>query len=176
MEKHRRWLCQGDLFLSIPLCVASFDRSIGVMYGTREGTGLLVTDDCQMDKRTSRAKKPKATRLQFVPVHDLADAGLETDTVRRLREGNVQPPEAIYLRLDDHKEAVAFLGESYPIPSVYFALESQDCSSEPGSDPTDPFHVVPTENDTRALTMNAVERRLLQAKLAFYWSHAELPD
>ncbi|MGC2192648.1 MAG: hypothetical protein WA751_09975 [Candidatus Dormiibacterota bacterium] len=152
------------------------ESSLGVVFGTQSGTALLVTDDCQMDKRTGRAQKPKITHLQFVPVRDLKSVRLEEDTVTRLRDGDLQPPGAIYLELTADLEGVAFLAESFPIPAQYFALESQDFSAEPGSDPADPFHVVPTQNDTRGLTMTAEERRLLQQKLAFYWSHAELPD
>ena len=177
MEPPRPWLCQGDLFTDVPICGVVLDSLVGVRFSTvHNGTAILITEDCQLDKRTSRAQRPKISRLQFAPVHDLPTAGLDVDTVRRLRSGDKQPPEAFYLKLSDEQEGVVFLGESYPIPAAYFRLESKDFSDDPGADPADPFHVVPTANDSRALTVDPAERRwLLQEKMAWYWTHMNLP-
>lgn len=176
MEPNRPWLCQGDLFAEVPICEVSLDSLVGVRYRTRgNGTALLITDDCQLDKRTSKAQKPKVSRLQFVPVRDLVEQQLGHDLERRLRAGEVQPPEVVYLPLSDGLEGVALLGEAYHIPASYFSLEVVDFSGQAGADPEDPFHVCPTRHDSRALTLSNDERRLLQEKMAWYWTHMKLP-
>lgn len=114
-------------------------------------------------------------RLQFVPLRDLAKAELGADIEKRLRNRDLNPPGAVYVDLGDGQEAVALLGESYQVPAAYLAIESQDFSDS-GGEPGDPFHVRPTANDTRCLTMESDELRHLQEKLAFYWTHSKLPE
>jgi hypothetical protein len=174
----RPWLCQGDLFDNIPICLVEQVGDLGIRYRTdpEPGTAVLVTDSCQLDKRTSSAGRVKISRLQFIPVHDLSSADLASDVVVLLRRGALQPPEAIYVNLGSGQEGVAFLGESYWIPASFFVLESRDFTGADDADPADPFHVVATRNGSRALTMDHTESRLLREKLAYYWTNSLLPD
>lgn len=177
MERHRPWLCQGDLFDEVPLCTATFKPSTGLIFDTsKQGAALLIIHGCQVDKRTHSGRTLKVSRLQFVPVLSLASAELNADTVRRLREGDWQPPEAVYLDLGQGNEGVCLLGEAYPIPAAYFALEPENFKDHPDADPENPVHAVPTDHDSRSLTMDASERLVLQAKMAAYWTRSELPD
>lgn len=98
----------------------------------------------------------------------------ERDQLRRLRDQELNPAEAVYLDLNNGQEGVAFLSEAFTIPTAYFELECQDFTGEEGADERDPVHVIATLNDTRALSMEADELQMLQAKMAFYWVHARL--
>jgi hypothetical protein len=158
----------------VPLCVIRHDHD-RVEYLTDRGSALLITEGCQLDKRTSKTQAPKIKRLQFVPVRDYAEANLGDDLDRRLRNGDLNPAEAMRLDLGAGDEGLVFLSEAYTIPSAYFQLTSEDYTGAEGADPTDPFHVVPQEHDTRELTLDGVERRLLQEKLALFWTHMEMP-
>jgi len=158
----------------LPWCLA-VESGGAVEFVLDRGAALLLTDDCQLDKRTSRAAKPKVSRLQFAPLRDLAAMKLEDDTIRRLRAGEINPPEAMYIDLGDGQECVALLGEAYTIPASYFALECQDFTGHFEADIEDPVHVVPRRADTRDLTMEPHELLLMQQKMALFWLHAELP-
>jgi hypothetical protein len=149
-----------------------------VRFVSEIGPALLLTEDCQIDKRTSSGKRPKpASRFQLAPIRLLDINHVGHDRVTRLRAGDLNPPEMIYL--DDAgtgEEAMALLGESFPLPSAYFQLELRSFDDHPDNvDDDDPMRMVAGRPGLqRSRTMTAPERQLLQAKLAFYWTHSSL--
>jgi len=171
------WLSQGDFFTDLPMPTVTveelLEEPVGVTFATSRGPALLITYSSVIDKRSSKAQKPKATRLQFTPVHHLSASGLDPDTVRRLRNSDLNPAEAVYLDLGQGQEGVAFLGESYVIPTSFFRLESREFTGDPAADPADPWHVCATAHDTRALSMEEHELELLQRKMVFYYTRRE---
>ncbi len=165
------------MFTDVPVLEASIGSDGALTFIPGRGSAVLLTDDCQLDKRTGSAKRPKVSRLQFAPLHDMESANLEADLRDRLLRGELNPPEMIYVsNIGDDRQAVGLLGEAYPIPAVFFGLEIQNFAGHLYSDPDDPNHLVATRNDSRILTAEEGERRLLKQKLAFYWTHFKLPD
>jgi hypothetical protein len=179
VETPKPWLCQGDVFSDVPLVVASYENG-EVGFTATTGPALLISEDCQIDKRTSRAGKPKpANFFQLVPVRALSRNQLGSDLVRRLLDGDRNPPALVYLDDVGGNEALAVLSESFPLPSAYFELDVEDFTGDPRHDPNDPdpVHVVARRPGLhRVAAMSEAERHLLQEKLAFYWTHAELRD
>lgn len=172
MRTPEPWLSQGDLFSEVPLVIAHVNERGAVRYVEGTGPALLLTDNCILDKRTRKRQTPKVGRLHVAPVRALADLDLEEDSQRRLLAGELNPPEPIYLDLGRDGQAVALLGETYPIPSEYFGLEATKDDADAGDD----YRVMigRTDRDTRSYAMERAEQRLLQEKLAYFWSHAEL--
>jgi hypothetical protein len=144
----------------------------GVRFVEQRGSALLLTDNCILDKRTSRRGEIRIGRLHFAPVRALGDLTLDPDSLRRLRGNELNPPEPIFLNLGDDGEFIALIGETFSIPAPYFELEG----TTDESDPTDNHRVKigRTDHDTRIWAMETHEHRLLQEKLAYFWSHAEL--
>jgi hypothetical protein len=171
VEACKPWLCQGDVFASVPLTVTSLVGADGVQCVVREGPALLLTHDCQLDKRG-------LSRLVFAPVSSPTDAGVTGSNLGQLRKGWLTPPEAIWLPdAGNGEEAVALLGQAFMIPTAYFDLAVEDFSYHLEHDPELPWHarVRREERDTRAATMSADEAQLMRCKMSAYWT-GEVPE
>lgn len=170
MEDPKPWLCQGDVFQELPLVLASLGTS-GVEFDTgTTGVALLLTNACQLDKRRGDGT-PSVSRLQFAPVHALADSGLSEGIIGQLRGGWLSPPDAVYIDDPGNGEpAIALLSEAFTIPATYFNLTVADFAGIAGSDPEDPHHAVARSHGDRARTMTEVERQLLHYKMSAFWT------
>jgi hypothetical protein len=169
------WLCQGDVFSEVPRLVVCCNERGAVQWSNTPGAALLLTDNCILDKRTSKAQKPKAKRLHFAPIRLLADASLEQDQIDKARRRELNPPEPVYLdlRAYDMGECVALIGETYPVPVDHFG--GLTGTSDP-NDSGDSFRsaIANPDRDSRICTMEQAEIDDLLAKMAFFWLHAEL--
>jgi hypothetical protein len=170
MEAFKPWLNQGDVFRNLPLYELKVNERTGFQRLEGDAWGVLLTDNCILDKRTSSAGLPSVRRLHFAGARLLEKAQLGDDRERRLRAGELNPAELVYLPLGTEGDYVAEIGLTMAIPASHFALEG----TEDPDDSDDPFRVQPTDHDSRVLTMDKAEKRLLQEKLALFWAHAEL--
>jgi len=175
MEPCRPWLCQGDVFERIPIVTTRLNGN-EITFIQEQGTALLLTEGCQLDKRL-RNGQPKATRYQFAPLHAIEGCDLGPDIIGRLERQEVNPPELVYVDdIGDGEAAFGMLSEAFMIPSAFFAPDSQNFTGVPGADPADPHHMVATRNGDRLASMSERERHLLQSKMALYWTKHELPE
>jgi hypothetical protein len=172
------WLSQGDFFTDLPQHETEVEvllgRRIDLRFPPRRGPALLITYSSVIDKRTHSAQRPQTSRFQFCPVHSLEAAGLTDDQMRRLRNGERDPAEAVYLDLGEGQEGLALLSEAFVVPTEFFGLELRHFPDHPEADPADPHHVCASDNDTRALSMEPEELAVLLRKMAFYWTRSEL--
>lgn len=171
MEACKPWLCQGDVFASVPLTVSSLDSDGGVRVVVEAGPALLLTHDCQLDKAG-------LSRMQFAPLSPAEGSGISPSNLGQLRKGWLTPPEAMWLPdAGNGEEAVALLGQAFMIPAGYFDLAVEDFSDHLQHDPEWPMHakVRREERDTRAATMSADEAQLLRCKMSAYWT-GEVPE
>lgn len=169
MEACKPWLCQGDVFASIPLAVTSLDDGGSLLAVVDQGPALLLTHDCQLDKRG-------LSRVVFAPLSSPDDAGVTGSNLGQLRKGWLTPPEAIYLPdAGNGEEAIALLGQAFTIPTEYFDLALEDFSDHLEHDPEQPWHARARRFDTRAATMSPDETQLMRWKMAAYWT-GETPE
>ena len=90
MRSHYPWLSQGDFVRDVPLPSVTVEMLLEQPVGVRfedpvhrlRGPAVLITDSCIIDKRTSSAHRPQATRFQFCSVHDLDSVDLNADQLR----------------------------------------------------------------------------------------------
>src|SRR5206468_3632953 len=88
------WLQQGDVFEHVPWFRPTLTDD-GTPTSLREsGAALLITESCQLDKRTNSGKIRPGLRLQFLPLGDVSELNHDSQTRLLGREDN--PPEAIY--------------------------------------------------------------------------------
>jgi hypothetical protein len=176
VRPHDPWLSQGDIFASVPIPTCRL-KSGRVIFGTDEGgPAVLLNDGCILDKRSGGL--PALKRLNLAPLHSMADQGYSSRKAAALRNREINPPDPIYvnvqeaLDIDQDGEAIALISETYALPANYFDL----VPLEDPADEEDGYRagIARTNRDTRVLTMEAAEVRLLQEKLALFWSGIEL--
>jgi hypothetical protein len=141
-----------------------------INYSMGEGPALLLNDDCILDKR--QAGRPAINRLNFSPIRVMADQQYGDEKQRQLREYELNPVDPVYVLLPDGTEGIALLSETCAIPANYFRLESIQDESDAGD--TYRVSIGRAAVDTRICTMEPHERRLLQEKLALFWTGAAL--
>ncbi len=169
MEQYKQWLCQGDIFLRAPLAVIYNEPSapLGVIVeGPTAVPALLITNDCEMDKRT-RSGRLKVPYLHFLPLHAMLaqDANLQ----KVLRQEGVNPAGALFVGdVPGVGDAIVSLAEVTGVPISFFEprLLRPDFLPEATND----MYLVIDANDTRIGTLEESRRELLQAKLAAYWA------
>ena len=84
------WLQQGDLFANVPCPVPGSDGPAGntLRWRVEYGPALLMTYDCQLDKK-------KAERIHFAPARLLST--LDGSSQVMARRENEQPYDALYI-------------------------------------------------------------------------------
>lgn len=167
MQVPRPWLCQGDVFRSVPIV---YPRQVDdqIKFESRSGAALLLTENCQLDKIGPGEGQPAIRRLVFAPIWPLT--ALATSMQRLLREHQVNPPEGVYL--DDigvGQETTALLGEAYQLPASYFSVSIQDFHGTPGLEPH-AVRLVANRNADRLCSMTTAERLLLHDKMTVFWT------
>lgn len=174
MEDHLPWLRQGNVFADIPVVVfADVDDALGDVTFARvdHGLALLITDNCQMDKRTSKAGAPKIRRLQFAPLRPIEPLG--HDRITRLRNLEISPPEAVYVGTPSgtDEETYASLSEVYTLPASYFDPRIESFEGHEAEDPSESNHdhVVPGATDCRIGTLDADQRNAMREKMRAFW-------
>ena len=169
MRPRDPWLCQGDVFAEVPL-PTSILKPGSLTFGTGKGPALLLNDDCILDKRS--AGNPQIKRLNFAPMRVMADQQYHEGKEASLRNGEVNPPDPVYVDLGAEGEAVALLSETFSLPAGYFGL----VASQDPSDQVDDYRLAIEKayRDTRTHSMDPTEVRLLQEKLALFWTGAIL--
>ena len=167
------WLRQGDIFEVVPhAAILAYDD--GIASRTDEVTAVLITENCQLDKR-SRAGVISVSRLQFAPVRPFEE--LDANICGMLRRKEVSPPEAVPIGEIDGREFFFYLGEIYTLPPSYFTLVSEDFEGYEEADASDPFHAVARNHGERIGTMDADLVKLMWLKMARFWMKADLnPD
>ena len=174
MEDALPWLRQGDVFEDVPWVGTNLraDREVGVHVG--HGSALLITENCQMDKRT-RSGRSKLARLQFCPLRGLNEPNLDVndDTKRRLRAGEISPPEGVFVGDVDGDETFVLLGEAYTLPAEYFSIRVEAFEGHPAADPEDPFHIVAAVNGERIGTLDRRSVEVMHAKMSVFWTHKQ---
>jgi hypothetical protein len=168
VEPCKQWLCQGDLFEEIPIVITEsgfVEPNPRMIYGP----ALLITYDCQLDKRTAK-NNPQITRMQFIPIRNLDDL-LKPDQVKNgLREGKLDPPEAIYIEPAFIKnEGFGLLGEAYTLPATYFGIEIREIGADQSTD-GDRMRAHATQFESRICTMSPAELELLKKKMTAFWT------
>jgi hypothetical protein len=142
------------------------------------GVALLLTNSCILDKSThSRIPRPQIKRLQFAPVRSLESLDYDPQRLELLRQGDISPPETVYLpTVDDEPdgdfEAAALLSQMFTVDAVRFDLELVDWSTAgiQGYDPANPRHIRANLGGDRSLTMEPHELALLHKKMSVFWT------
>jgi len=169
VESCRGWLCQGDLFADVPILQIQ-PTLLEPKPVIKRGLSVLVTYDCQLDKRTSR-NAPKITWMQFAPVRPMADLAAADERVKRdLRNGKLNFPEAVFIEESFiGEECVMLLSELYSLPSSYFGIDIRETDGEFEAG-EDRFRAFANQNAERVCTMTEAERTLLRAKMIVFWT------
>jgi hypothetical protein len=165
------WLRQGDVFEDVPFFVPAHAGDALIIPVGDGGAAVLITENCQLDKRTNSGRPRPGQRLQFLPLRDIAALG--DDRMRRLIERADNPPEAIYVLPYEDTHLVGLLGEAYSIPATWFGARSEDFTGHVEADPDDPFHLVVEERHYRVGTMEPADIELMYRKMSLYWTGDE---
>jgi hypothetical protein len=167
------WLRQGDVFEDI-----DWFRPIvtdeGLTVPRAHGAGLLITEGCQIDKRSGGRMKPDL-RLTFLPVRGLES--VENGNLRlSLLRGEDNVFDAIYIGDVEGDQVYGHLSEAFSIPASYFGAQTVDYSDHPGADPDDPHHLTLADNWVRLMTMDDAWLRVMHRKMWVYWTHLDLTE
>jgi hypothetical protein len=170
LEQPLDWLCQGDIFVGVPVLVPRILSDATVVAVSVElGPALLVTHDCALDK--TRSGLPTINRLNFLPL--LSFNLLDPNRKGLLKRRRIEPFEALYVgQIDEFGEAYCVLSEMYPLPAEYFEPVIRGFVDPSGNDQQ---YLVATENDTRVGRLESSDLALLRDKLNAYWTR-RIPD
>jgi hypothetical protein len=166
LESCKEWLCQGDLFANAPILQAQstlLEPKPLIFYGV----SLLVTHDCQLDKRNTRGDA-QINWVQFAPVRPMSDLRADQKVKNDLRDGRLIFPEAVFIEgshIDE--DCVVLLSEMYSLPASYLGIEMREFAAQADEDP---LRAVATRNAERICTMSEEERKLLRAKMIMFWT------
>lgn len=164
------WLRQGDVFETVPYVhLEASDHGHRVV--NEEFAGLLVSENCQLDKRTGRGLPRPGQRLLFLPVRPLEV--FDPNHQSKMLAGEVQPPEAVYVGEFEGERLAARLGEIFSLPAAIFSPRSVNYSGHPDADPADPHHLTVDARWTRLMTMDAEALQLMHRKMWMFMTHRE---
>jgi len=139
-----------------------------------EVSALLVSENCQIDKRTARGLPRPNQRLLFLPVRALES--FDGSYRSKMLRGEVQPPEAVYLGEHEGQKLAAKLGEVFSLPAAIFSPASVDFSSHPEADEVDPFHMTVHVRWTRLMTMEPDALTTMHRKIWLFLTGREPVD
>lgn len=160
MREYLPWLCQGDVFESVPLPGAG-----------AWGPAVLLTHDCNLDKASGKGDVAIA-RIQFAPLIDTAS----NPSLRgQLRKGSLNPPEAVLVgKLPAGWEGFLLLGEMFTLPADHFEPELVTFPPGPENPEPDFPHLRCTREGNRLARMEEVAIRLLHEKMVLFWTRQQL--
>jgi hypothetical protein len=168
------WLQQGDVFEDVPWFRPILSGT-ALTVPRESGAALLITENCQLDKRTRRNQPRKDQRLQFLPLRALST--LADDSQTRVLAGDINPPEPIYVGEIDGEHVFGRLGEAYSFPIQFMRAAVSDFTSDPRADRTDPWHLAVPEADwPRIMTMDAEWISIMHQKMWLFWTREKPID
>lgn len=162
----RPWVSQGDVFADVP--IVRYGRS--ALGQVTNGPSLLLTADCQLDKRT-RSGQTKIRTLQFAPLQNVED--LDQNRRALIRRDGLQPPNPFYLGEVDtgagEWEAFVLLDEIYAVPIESVGAAEMVDHSEEMEDEDDAWrlHLVDVK---RLYSLHDSRRDLLHDKITAFWT------
>jgi len=173
LEECLPWLCQGDIFRSVPVLTPRVlsDASV-IAVSVEVGPALLVTHGCALDKANQGV--PRIERLNFLPL--LAVEASRPDRQSLLRRGKLQPFEAFYLGdTPEIGESYCVLSEIYALPASYFQPIMQSFEAHPQAPDDAQDYLMATKNDSRIGRLIESGLALLLDKFNAYWTR-RLPE
>lgn len=165
------WLCQGDIFKSVPVPVVEADATgqLCVTYDSR-GPALLITHDCTLDK-TNRALEVKVRRLFFLPLVALSVASRDQEAA--LRRNQVFPAESLFLPgAGEFGDCFVVLSSAYYLPADLFNLRLTKFEHPEAEDA---HHLEAMANGDRPCRLDADALDLFRQKWSVFWTRL-LPD
>lgn len=164
------WLCQGDVFRSVPLIIPALNQGT-VVASVNNGPALVLTHGCAMDKPT-RDGRPRIEFLTVAPLLSLAVQDNNRQTLLRKQAAERQPYEVLYLgEVADFGEAYVSLSETALIPASLFQPVLQAITLPGEAEPSN--CLVPTVNGDRVATLTASHLELLLDKMMTFWTRRE---
>lgn len=167
------WLRQGDVFRSIPWVLSRLVGAEVEAYVAQDGGALLVTENCQMDKRIKSESGfvTRLDRLQFAPLRLVEDIP-NPDIRRRIRQLNPNPPDPVFVGdvLPDQGDWYASLSEIYDLPAAFFGAVLRNHTGDVDLEDDDPWRLVAAQHDTRAGTLPADRLHSMRQKMVIFWT------
>ena len=174
MRDHLPWLCQGDIFSSVPVADFTLTDANEVEVSLPIGPAVLLTHDCAMDKPT-KTGVPRVERLQFVRLRSIDGLPLQQQQTLRGGRMSVAPFEAMHIGdVSRLGESFILLSDPYYLPAGYFTLKFDDYSNYPDIEP-DARYVTPQAHDTRVGRLDEAQLDLLRLKMLAFWARVQ-PD
>lgn len=131
-------MSQGDIFKRVPIWQVASEKPQKTF---ELGPALLVTHDCNLDKRRGNGEF-SIQRVQLIPIRAVSAQDLNRQAVAR--QDKLSPPEVLYIGeiADDENggswEGLALLSEIFTLPSITFQPSITDYAGdallEPGDD------------------------------------------
>jgi len=157
------WLRQGDVFESVPY--VHLEASGTLLRTVKEkNAAVLVSENCQIDKRTGKGLPRPGQRLLFLPLTDFQLAFDGNQRAKMLR-GEVQPPEAILVGEYEGIHLAARLGDIFSLPAATFSPAPESFDDHPEADPTDPVHMTIDPDWVRLMTMEPEAVTIMHRKM-----------
>lgn len=164
------WLCQGDIWESVPILVPDVDTT-GELRATcdQEGTVVLATHGCVLDKAT-RSGQSTIERLQFLPL--LALATQDRNRQALLRREEVNPAEAIFVGdVPGIGEAYCLLSEIYWLPARWFDPELVSFDGHPDAEEGTKY-LTARSGGTRLGRLEDERVSILHQKMRAFWTRS----
>jgi hypothetical protein len=164
------------VFADVPLCDPHVDSSGFASVAQRRTTALLITENCQLDKRTNSGKLRPGQKLQFVPLGNIDDLGPDRRT--RLLDGDINPPEAVYAGEVEGQHLAGLLSALYPLPAADLGCEPKDFAGHGDLEEDDSTWrlTVPDDRWVRLITMDPQHISVMYKKMALFWTGTELTE
>jgi hypothetical protein len=173
MRNHVPWLCQGDIFASVPIIDITLTDAGAVHAAVVEGPAVLLTHDCDMDKPDSSTGQPRIQRMQFARLRAVDATPAHYQRNLRTNRNNVGPFEALYLgEIADFGESCILLSDPYYIPSDYFLPTFEDFGGHADAAEGDRY-IAAQLHDSRVGRLDEAQLILLRRKMAAFWTRME---
>jgi hypothetical protein len=176
LRQHLPWLAQGDIFLSVPIPDVALDDDGEIAFHIWPGPAVLLTHDCQIDKRTN-AGVPRMERFQFARLRTFESQALERQQNLRARADKVEPTEVLVVgEVPGLGEAFMLLSEPHYLPTMYFGGKFVDYAEHEDATGNDRKFLTPTgKHDTRICRLDDPQIELLRLKMQGFWSRTQPP-
>ncbi len=155
------WLCQGDIFASVPI--------LEFIESNVYGPAMLVTFGCVIDKRNN-AGKSRVSHLSFLPVRSVASLQPDQQRLIRMSPSELRPYAALYLgQLGGLGESYVNLVEPFSLPASMFSVRMHDFSMMLPEE-RDPMRLVSQANGDRLHALTDDHLDLFLNKWRAHWT------